>query len=65
MASPVAGFRPFLQKRAHTQPLYIVNLEIDTEAPSNDEFDVRSLYLKEQIEQGCLEVGYGNHGCTV
>ncbi len=30
----------------------------------DDEFDVRFLYLKEQIKQGCLEVGYGNHGCN-
>lgn len=37
---------------------------MDAEAPADDEFDVSLLYLMEEVQQRCLEVGYGNHGST-
>jgi hypothetical protein len=46
-----AQVAPFPQEGAYTQPLYMVDLQIDTKAAPDDQLDIGILNVVEQIEQ--------------
>jgi hypothetical protein len=45
-----AWFRPFTKKRSHAQLAHVVGFEIDAEAATYDELDIRVFYFVEQVE---------------
>jgi hypothetical protein len=54
-------FGPFAEKCSHIQPAYVLDLEIYSVPTAYDGSDFRSFHFVEQVEQGRLKIGYGDH----